>query len=129
MGFDYSQGVSRTFFVRAERVQICSFLLVSRPPTVTPNRVRRTRSGSEQMFEYPTHELRPRTDCSELLSKRAPKQYESAKLENGTMDVACTNAGWWRHQQKIWVVALDSLTRYNFGTPEIPFLAEIVTLG
>jgi len=85
------------------------------------------------MFEYPTHELRPRTDWSVsgigTLSKRAPKQYESAKLENGTMDVACTNAGWWRHQQKIWVVALDSLTRYNFGTPEIPFLAEIVTLG
>jgi len=32
-------------------------------------------------------------------------------------------------QQKRWGVALDSLTGYNFGTPEIPSLAEIVTLG
>jgi len=32
MGFDYSKGVSRSFLVQAERVQICSFLLVSRPP-------------------------------------------------------------------------------------------------
>jgi len=31
----FSKGVSRSFFVRAERVQICSFLLVSRHPTDT----------------------------------------------------------------------------------------------
>jgi len=44
MGFDYSEGVPRSFFVQAERVHICSFLLVSRSPTDTPNLVRRTRS-------------------------------------------------------------------------------------
>ena len=32
-------------FVRAQKVQTCSFLLVSRPPTDTPNLVRRTESG------------------------------------------------------------------------------------
>ena len=49
MGFNYAKGVSPSFFERAERVQICSFLLVSLPPTDTPNLVRRTRS--EQMSE------------------------------------------------------------------------------
>jgi len=44
--FDYSKGVSRSFVIRAERVQICSFDLGH-----DPNLVRRTRSGSEQMSE------------------------------------------------------------------------------
>ena len=49
VGFDYAKGVSPSFFVRAAMVQICSFLLVSLPPTDNPNLVRRTRS--EQMSE------------------------------------------------------------------------------
>jgi len=46
VGFDYSMGVSRSFFVRAERVQICSFFLLSRSPTDNPNLVRRVRFRS-----------------------------------------------------------------------------------
>jgi len=38
------EGRVMLFFLRVERVQICSFLLVSRPPMDTPNLVRRTRS-------------------------------------------------------------------------------------
>ena len=44
MGFDYSKGVSR-FFVRAERVQICSFLLGHDPPRTPQTFVRGTMSG------------------------------------------------------------------------------------
>jgi len=51
VGFGYSKGESRSVFVHAARIRICSFLLVSRPLTDTPNLDRQTRSGSEQMSE------------------------------------------------------------------------------
>jgi len=54
VGFDFSEGVSRTFSVRAERVQICSFLLVSRPPTDTP-----TRSWHPRCQDIQIDDIRP----------------------------------------------------------------------